>query len=156
MGWRGGNSQLPMFHNLFVLFLLPELYTTLYHSTLEPLIGCLGHFLLFLPHTTKLRQGNVFTLCHSVHRGVSASSLGGVCHTPWAHIPTLGTHTPPGHTPPSGQTSPCPVHAGIHTPLPSACWDTHPLHIACWDTVNKWAVCILLECILVFKKFWRT
>ena len=25
-----------------------------------------------------------------------------------------------------------------------------PLGNACWDTVNKWAVCILLECILVF------
>ena len=25
---------------------------------------------------------------------------------------------------------PCPVHAGIHTPLPSACWDT-PLHSYC-------------------------
>ena len=36
---------------------------------------------------------------------------------PWADTP-LGRHPP-------GQTHPCPVHAGIHTPLPSACWDTH-------------------------------
>ena len=26
-----------------------------------------------------------------------------------------------------------------------------PLHSACWDTVNKQAVCIPLECILVFR-----
>ena len=82
-----------------------------------------------------LRQGNVFTpVCHSVHRG------GGVCpsacwdtHTPWADTPR---QTPPGQTPLSGQTPllgrhppgrhlPCPVHAGIHIPLPSACSDTH-------------------------------
>ena len=62
--------------------------------------------------------------------------------------------------PPWADTTPCPVHAGIHTPLgrhplsrhpradtprqthtplgrhplPSACWDTHPLPSACWDT----------------------
>ena len=46
------------------------------------------------------------------------------------------THTPcPVHA--GIHTPPCPVHAGIHThPLPSACWDTHthPLPSACWDT----------------------
>ena len=47
------------------------------------------------------------------------------------HLPPSGRH-PPGQTVPSGQTppqtSPYPVHAGIHTHtvLPSACWDTHP------------------------------
>ena len=38
-------------------------------------------------------------------------------------------HTSPGQTlPPSAcwDTSPCLVHAGIHTLLPSACWGTHP------------------------------
>ena len=55
----------------------------------------------------------------------------------------LGRQTPPAQTP-HGQTppwadTPCLVHAGIHTPLPRACW----------DTVNKWAVRILLECVLV-------
>ena len=36
-----------------------------------------------------------------------------------------GRH-PPRQTPPSADTS-CPVHAGIHTPLSSACWDTPSL-----------------------------
>ena len=30
-------------------------------------------------------------------------------------------------------------------------WADSPLRSACWDTVNKWAVCIPLECILVIK-----
>ena len=62
------------------------------------------------------------SVSHSIHRGVS-----GLVH--------VGDTQPPGQTPPSGQTPfwadtppgrpPCPVHAGIHTPLPSACWDRH-------------------------------
>ena len=46
-----------------------------------------------------------------------------------------------------------------HPPPSSACWDKYPSaqcmlgytppSSACWDTVNKRAVCILLECILV-------
>ena len=52
---------------------------------------------LFLPSSTKLRQGNVFTpVCQSF------CSQGGVCHLP------------------PGQTSPYPVHDGIHT-LPAEC-----------------------------------
>ena len=57
---------------------------------------------------TKLRKGNVFTpVCQSF------CSQGGC-------LPQcmLG-YTPLGRHPPN------PVHAGIHTPLPSACWDTH-------------------------------
>ena len=38
-----------------------------------------------------------------------------------------------GNTP-QADTPSSPVHAGIHTALPSACWDTHPLPNACWDT----------------------
>ena len=37
--------------------------------------------------------------------------------------------TPQADTPPQcilGYTPPCPVHVGIHTLLPSACWDTCP------------------------------
>ena len=45
---------------------------------------------------------------------------------------------PPGRLP-WAYTPPCPVHTRIHTPLYSACW----------DTVNKRAVRIPLECILV-------
>ena len=61
------------------------------------------------------------------------------------YIPSVVT--PPGRYPPPGQVHPlgrhtspppCPVHAAIH-----------PLCSACWDTVNKRAVYIPLECILV-------
>ena len=96
----------------------------------------------FLPLAKKLRQGNVFTpVCHSVHRGREC--------LPHSWADTTGADTHWTDTPPWADT-----------PLPSACWDTHtpcpvhaeihpPLHNACWDTVNKWAVRILLECILV-------
>ena len=74
----------------------------------------------------------VFTpVCHFVH-------MEGVCHTPWTDTPLgrhpwadtlLGRH-PWADTP--WADTPCPVHAGIHTPLSSACWDTHthpcPVH----------------------------
>ena len=62
----------------------------------------------------------------------------------------LGRHPPgqtpfPGQTPP-GQTSPrqtppCPVHAGIHTPMSSACWDTPPcpVHAGIWSTSGRYA-----------------
>ena len=77
--------------------------------------------LTLLPPATKLRQGNVFTpVCHSVHRvGVSATH-------PWAD-------TPQGRCP-----SPAQCMLGYTPP-----------HSACWDAVNKRAVRILLECILV-------
>ena len=64
-------------------------------------------------------------------------------YTPWADTPLARHRHPPW----------------ADTPLPSACWDTHlcsvhagihtPLHSACWDKVNKRAVRIPLECILV-------
>ena len=57
------------------------------------------------------------------------------------------------------QVSVCPQRQGVY---PIACWDTHtpwgrhpllgrhpPLGSACWDTVNKRAVRIPLDCILV-------
>ena len=64
------------------------------------------------------------SISHSVHRRVSAT------HPP-VQIHPLGRHPhwadTPGQTPPCqcilGYT-PCPVHAGIHTPPCSACWDT--------------------------------
>ena len=55
-----------------------------------------------------------------------------LAHTPWADIPAA--HTPPWHTLPLDRHPP-----GTHTPPPTACW----------DTVNKRAVRIPLECILV-------
>ena len=87
--------------------------------------------------------------------GMSASGRGGSATHTHTHTHThLGRH-PSGQTPPWADNpqadTPCPVHAGIHTP--SACWDTHPLHSACWDTVNKRAVRIPLECILVLLTF---
>ena len=53
-----------------------------------------------------------------LHLSVSHSVWGGLCLSAcW------DTHTP-GQTSPWTDT-PYPVHAGIHTPLPSACWDRH-------------------------------
>ena len=70
-----------------------------------------------------------FHRCLSVHRG-------DVC-------PIACWDTPPG---PEADT---PSPRGRH-PLPSACWDTHThMRSACWDTVNKRALRIPLECILV-------
>ena len=65
---------------------------------------------------------------------VSVCPQGGVC--PVASGQTLPGRHPLGRHPPS-----FPVHAGIHPP-----------HSACWDTVNKRAVRIPLECILVFHE----
>ena len=88
-------------------------------------------FLLLL-HANEVCKGYVLT-------GVCLS-IGG---SPQADRPPR--QTPPFcpvhadiHTP-----SPCPVHAGIHTPSPSTCW----------DMVNKRAVRIPLECILVFYSY---
>ena len=93
---------------------------------------------------------------------------GGCLPAPWAD--TLPWADPPGrHTPgrhplgrhPPGQTSPLGRHPPwADTPHAQTCWDTPTpaqcmlgytplLRRACWDTVNKRAVSILLECILV-------
>ena len=63
-------------------------------------------------------------------------------HPPW----TRGRHLP-GQTPllPSAcwdTHPPCPVHAGIHTPLASGCWDTHPccaVHAGIRSTSGRYA-----------------
>ena len=47
-----------------------------------------------------------------------------------------------------------PLYAGIHTPRIRGrhpAWADTPLRSACWDMVNKRAVCILLQCFLVFR-----
>ena len=72
---------------------------------------------------------------------------GGTCpgtpHPQEVHPP--GRYSPPAGTPPGRYTP----QAG--TPHPRA--GTPPCSNACWDTVNKRAVRILLECILVIFSF---
>ena len=100
----------------------------------------------FLSPANKVCEGYVFTgVCLSTGR-VSAPLHAGI-HTPWTDMPwahtPLGTH-PPGRLPwADTPQADCPGH----TPP----GQTPPLHSACWDTVNKWAVRIPLECILVFS-----
>ena len=74
-----------------------------------------------------------------LHLSVSHSVHGGCITACTGQTPLLDRHTLLGRHPP-----PRPVHAGIHTPLPNACWDTHTpaqcmlwyilLPNACWDT----------------------
>ena len=84
---------------------------------------------------------------------MSASSLGGYCHTlPGQTPPSQTPHmqTPPGQTlpgrHPTGQTEMC---MPGYTPSAQCMMGYTPLLSACWDVVNKWAVHIPLECILV-------
>ena len=71
-------------------------------------------------------------------------NTGGVWHPPQADTamgsppPPLDRHFPSGQTPPPWQTPPLQRPPG-----------RPPLCSACWDTVNKRAVRILPECILV-------
>ena len=108
-------------------------------------------------------QGNVFIwVCHSVHRGVSASVHAGIPHpqeqtppgadtpgadTPWSRH-TLQSRPPRSRHPPE-QTPPRSRHPPEQTP-PRV--DT-PLGSRLWHTVNEWPVHILLECILVWSIF---
>ena len=102
--------------------------------------------------TARIRslQRLCFHRCLSVDRG-GCLPHGILGYSLPDQTPTHG-QTPPLDRPPNpqadtpppaqymlGYTPPCPVHAGIHPPLRSACW----------DTVNKRAVRIPLECILV-------
>ena len=81
----------------------------------------------------SLDQGTIFApVCHSVHRGGST----------WSGTPPGQVHLPEQVHPP-----------GRYTPLGRCTpWAGTPLISACWDTVNKRAVRILLECILVYLK----
>ena len=75
---------------------------------------------------TKFSEGYVFTrVCHSVHR-----------------VEYLGRYTPGQVHPRGGTSTGQVVHPRAGSP---------PRHSACWDTVNKRAVRIPLECILVFS-----
>ena len=83
--------------------------------------------IIFLPPATKLGQGYVFTrVCDSVLGGGSASVHAG--------IPLPQADTPPEADPP-----------GPGTPREQCMLG---------DTGNKWAVRILLECILVSNCFY--
>ena len=68
-----------------------------------------------LPSATKLWQGNVFTpVCHSLHRGISASVHAEI-HTPWADTP-LSRHPPGRHLPPPAITAADGKHpTGMHS-----------------------------------------
>ena len=114
-----------------------------------------------LPPATKLGQGYIFTgVCDSVHRegGVPGQvpTLLDQIPPPGRYTPQpgryppgrytpLGPGTPPGWYPPPGPGTP-PGQAG--TPL-----GRYPPPEQCilGDTGNKWAVRILLECILVWS-----
>ena len=64
------------------------------------------------------------SVSHSVHRGMSVTVVH--CMLGYTHTHTQSnTYHPLGqtHTHPWADTHSCPVHAGIHTPLPSAYWD---------------------------------
>ena len=79
-------------------------------------------------------------------------------HTPQGRYTPLGSYTPrqlhPWAATPPGRYTPGQVHPpGRYTPLgrytPGRY--TPPHHSSCWDTVNKRAVRIPLECILVLS-----
>ena len=123
-----------------------------------PTQGRVGVELRYLPPANEVCKGYVFTGvylstgggCLPLIRGVSATHPPEQTH-PWADT-SRQTNTPPGHT------SPCPVLAGIQIPL-APCMlgytlppsPPHPMQIL-RDTVNKQAVRIPLECILVLDK----
>ena len=97
------------------------------------------HYTDNLPPTTKLGQGNIFTgIFDSVHRGE------GVCLSAFWDTTTPQDQAPPGLGTPWNQAHPpgpgTPPGPGRHPPEQSILG----------DTVNERAVCILLECNLVF------
>ena len=87
----------------------------------------------------SLGQGNVFTrVCHSVHREGLASQRHHRSHDQG------GLHLGGGSASRVELDRPPPL--GLHM----GGWADPPkIHGILWDMVNKWAVCILLECFLV-------
>ena len=111
----------------------------------------------FLPPANEV-WGKVIFLHLSVilfTRGGGGSTWAGTPmsrYTPWAGTPPRGRYTPGQVHPPAG--TPLSPQAGItppgrYTPQPGTPPGRYPPSSACWDTVNKRAVRILLECILV-------
>ena len=82
-------------------------------------------------------------------------------YTPWQAQPPgqvhpSGRYTPPGQVHPPGRYTPGQVHLlrQVHTPwagITPQAGSPPPGHSACWNMVNKRAVRIPLECILVLK-----
>ena len=107
----------------------------------------------FTARKRSLGQGNIFTLvCHSVHRGGSASVHAG--------IPTLppGSRHPPGSRPPSGSRPP-PLGAdpprsrhpppGSRPPLCSACWEIRAIS---WRYASYWNAILFYMCLILVGK----
>ena len=127
------------------------------HGYFHPLI-LLQHTCRSLPPARKLRQGNVFTpVCHSVHRRGCLPLVWWVSVTPQADPPGRPSwadptgQTPPGRHPPWKDT-PCPVHAGIHTP--------HPVNAGIWSTsrryVSDWNAFLFLGEVYFWRCHWHT
>ena len=99
---------------------------------------------IFTARKRSLGQCNIFApVCHSVHRrGTWAGTTSGR-YTPGQVHPHLAG-TPPRQVTPLAGAPPEQVHPLGRYTQPSN---------ACWDMVNKQAVRILLECILVMKPY---
>ena len=72
-------------------------------------------------------------------------------HPPGKHplADPLGQRSPTGQTAFWEDTPRADTPLGRQPPGETPLWTDTPLRSVCWDTVNKWAVRILLECILV-------
>ena len=84
------------------------------------------------------------------HRCLSFCSQGCVCgrHPPWQTPPNPGQTPPwtdiPRADTPNGQTPPCPLHAGIHTP-PAHCTTSSGSHCSGWyASERRWGVSLVL------------
>ena len=129
------------------------------HVLLPPVNEVSGGY-VFTPVSHSVRGGSV-----SVHAGIPplgadtpppvAAPLGpgipGSIHHPREQSPPLEDQTPPEHTPPPWEDQ-TPLGAdlsgGPGNPPPP---EQTPPQCMLGDTVNKWAVCILLECNLVYE-----
>ena len=125
---------------------------------------------VFTPVCHSVHRGVCLSAWWDTHPNPSGQTLPRT-DTPWLDTPYPGQTPPPwGDTPYPGQTPPLGIHPlgrhplWVYTPGHTPPWGRHPqlgrhpphinrlpLHSACSDTVNKWAVHILLECILVLR-----
>ena len=101
---------------------------------------------IFVTARKRSLRGLCFHRCLSVHRGTSGQMHAGI-HTPLSSTPP--SRYPPWQVHPLAGTT-----LGRYTPGRYTPGQTAPLCSACWDTVNKRAVRIPLECILVLLLQW--